>query len=149
VNVDAVRRIAQSQGVMDLIEFLPAIPYREALTEMMRADALLVLQAANCNDQIPAKIYEYLRSGRPMLCLTDPTGDTAGVMRAAGLADITRLDSADEIAAALPRFLDGVRTGQATLPAADYVREASRAGRAQALAALCERAATSGRNAGQ
>ena len=38
-----------------------------------RADALLVLQASNCNEQIPAKLYEYLRTGRPILC-TDRSG---------------------------------------------------------------------------
>jgi len=38
----------------------------------MAADALLVMQASNCNAQIPAKIYEYLRAGKPILALTDP-----------------------------------------------------------------------------
>lgn len=145
VHVDAIRQISGANGVDDLIEVLPAIPYREALAEMMRAEALLVLQAANCNDQIPAKIYEYLRSGRPLLCLSDPAGDTAGVMRAAGLPDIARLDSIDDICATLPRFIDRVRTGQAHSPDAAYVRQASRLGRAAALADLCEHAATTKR----
>lgn len=140
VHVDAIERLAKANGITNLIEILPAMPYRDALGEMMRADALLVLQAANCNDQIPAKIYEYLRSGRPMLCLTDPVGDTAGVMRDAGLPDVARLDSTDDIAQALPRFLDSVRTGQARLPLPTYVQQASRRGRAEALAELCERA---------
>jgi hypothetical protein len=36
-----------------------------ARPEMVRADALLVLQAANCSEQIPTKLYEYLRARRP------------------------------------------------------------------------------------
>lgn len=138
VHVHDLDRLARQFGVMDLIEVLPAVPYREALAEMMRADALLVLQAANCNDQIPAKIYEYLRSGRPMLCLTDPAGDTAAVMRGAGLPDILQLDSTDQIAEGLPRFLDAVRMGQAARPRHEAVQQASRRGRAQALAALLD-----------
>lgn len=35
--------------------------------QTMSADALLVLQASNCNAQIPAKAYEYTRTGRLIL----------------------------------------------------------------------------------
>lgn len=141
VHVETAQRLAQLHGAADLIEILPAVSYREALAEMMRAEALLVLQAGNCNDQIPAKIYEYLRSGRPMLCLTDPAGDTAGVVRAAGLTDLARLDSADDITLALRRFLAAVRAGQAGTADPGYVRRASRRGRTEALAALLDRTA--------
>ena len=78
---------------------------------MLRADALLVLQASNCNEQIPAKLYEYLRAGRPIVALTDPAGDTAGVVRAAGLDAIARLDSVDDTVALLRRFIASVRGG--------------------------------------
>ena len=46
--------------------------------------------AANCNDQIPAKAYEYLRvsAARLLLALTDPAGDTADVIRRAGIDTI-------------------------------------------------------------
>ena len=57
---------------------------------MLTVDGLLVLQAANCNDQIPAKTYEYLRAQQPLLALTDPAGDTADVIRRAGIDTIAR-----------------------------------------------------------
>ncbi|MEO9150139.1 MAG: glycosyltransferase, partial [Burkholderiaceae bacterium] len=99
---DLLKAVAQSHGATDFLELCPAIGYRDALAEMLSVDALLVLQAANCNEQIPAKIYEYLRAARPILAFTDPAGDTAGVLRDAGLHAIARLDSTDEIAEALP-----------------------------------------------
>jgi glycosyltransferase involved in cell wall biosynthesis len=137
---DLLRALAQRFGIEPFVELMPPIPYREALQEMLRADALLVLQAANCNEQIPAKLYEYVRTGRPIVALTDPAGDTAGVVRAAGLDAIARLDSAADIAALLARFIASVRAGTARLPAADYVAAASRRGRARELAALLDRA---------
>src|SRR6185312_6430803 len=48
VHDNLLRTLAAKQGVSDNIEIVPALPYRQALGEMMRADALLVLQAANC-----------------------------------------------------------------------------------------------------
>jgi glycosyltransferase involved in cell wall biosynthesis len=134
-----LRTLAAEHGTADLIEILPPIAYRDALEEMLRADGLLLLQAANCNEQIPAKLYEYLRAGRPVLGLTDPAGDTAGALRAAGLTDIASLDSADAIRTALARFVERVRAGTAVLPSAEHVARASRRARTRELASLLDR----------
>jgi hypothetical protein len=140
VNDELLRELAQVHGAKGFIELCAAIPYGQALAEMMAVDALLVMQASNCNAQIPAKVYEYLRAGKPILGLTDPQGDTAGVFRQAGLKDIARLDSVDEIAAILPALLKAWRTGSVTLPHPLAVQQASRHGRSQVLAALLEQA---------
>jgi glycosyltransferase involved in cell wall biosynthesis len=126
----------RARGLEDLVELAPPIPYRAALQEMARADALLVMQASDCNEQIPAKVYEYLRCGRPVLGLTDPIGDTADLLRRSGLNDIARIDDVDAIAAAVEAFLQSLAAGNATLPRPDAVRDASRGGRTRDLAAL-------------
>jgi glycosyltransferase involved in cell wall biosynthesis len=138
---DMLKAIAEEQRVGAFIEILPPAPYRAALEEMMRADALIVLQAANCNEQIPAKLYEYLRAGRPVIALTDPQGDTAGVMRGAGLDSIARLDSTAEIADLLLRFVDHAALERAPNPCTRYVAAASRASRTEELARLLEQSA--------
>jgi glycosyltransferase involved in cell wall biosynthesis len=122
-----------------VVELAPPIAYRSALQEMLRADGLLVLQAANCNEQIPAKVYEYLRCGRPILALTDPAGDTAGLLRQAGIGSIARLDSAEEIASELARFLQRARRGEAATPAIPRVLAASRFERTRELAGFLDR----------
>ena len=136
VHDDLLQSLAKTHGAQDFIELCPAVPYRAALAEMLAVDALLVMQASNCNAQIPAKIYVYLRAGKPILGLTDPDGDTAGVLRGAGLNDIAQLDSVDEIAAVLPQFVKNWRAGMALLASPHAVQRASRSGRAQNLAEL-------------
>lgn len=133
-NDQLLHRLAAEHAVEPLVDICPPIDYREALREMLRADALLVMQGANCNDQIPAKIYEYQRAGRPILCLTDPAGDTAAVMRGAGGNAIARLDRADEIVAMLPDFVRAVRAHAVATPDAEAVRSASRRSRTEVLA---------------
>jgi glycosyltransferase involved in cell wall biosynthesis len=125
--------------VAEVVELAPPIPYRQALEEMMRADGLLVLQASNCNDQIPAKVYEYLRCQRPIIALTDPAGDTSWLLRKSGIHNIARLDSAADIALALRRFMDQVKRGEVTLPSDALVAGASRLHRARELAGLLDR----------
>ena len=138
-NETFLSRLIARYRVDGIVELAPPLGYREALLEMMRADGLLVLQAANCNDQIPAKIYEYVRCGRPMIALTDPAGDTARVLRLAGLTDMAPLDAPAAIASTLRTFLDRVARGNAALPARAFVEGASRANRARELAQLLDR----------
>ncbi|MYM67255.1 glycosyltransferase [Pseudoduganella sp. FT55W] len=126
-------------GLEDIIELAPPLPYRESLAEMLDADALLLLQAANCNHQIPAKLYEYLRARRPLLALTHPDGDTAAALRRAGIDTIARLDSANDIGAALAHFLQLCRAQRAPIAAPVVVARHSRADRTRELAALLDR----------
>jgi glycosyltransferase involved in cell wall biosynthesis len=134
-----LRTLAERYQVQPYVEIVPPVGYREALAEMLRADVLLVMQAANCNDQIPAKAYEYLRSGRPVIGLTDPAGDTAGVLRRSGITAQAPLDDAAAIAALIGRLLDGSLQG--LLPEACAVAAASRLSRTEQLAGELDRLA--------
>lgn len=128
--------LAERYGVREFVEVAPRMPYRDALAELVAADGLLVLQAANCNEQVPAKLYEYLRARRPILGLADPAGDTAGVMRRAGIRHIAALEDASAIARELEDFVRDVRAGTVQLPDAAIVRDASRRERTAQLARL-------------
>ena len=99
-----------------MVELAPALPYNQALAEMLQSDALMILQASNCNYQIPAKLYEYLKANRPILALTDPLGDTAKVLQRAGIDSIAALDSVDQISSLLVDFVRSLRLQNATLP---------------------------------
>lgn len=134
---DLLRALARKYDVGDLIEVAPPLPYREALEEMRRADGLLVLQAAICNEQIPAKVYEYLRAQRPLLGLTDPQGDTADLLRRCGVRYIAALEDAAAIEDILPRFMADLA---GALPEPAAVAACSRESRTRELAAVLERA---------
>jgi hypothetical protein len=90
VHDDLLRRLAEASGSADVVEILPAMPYGEALNEMLRADGLLLMQGANCNEQIPAKLYEYFRARRPILGLADPAATAAGRCSARGWLTLPR-----------------------------------------------------------
>jgi len=126
------------RGIAGMVRLEPSLPYREALAEMLAADALLIMQARSCNHQIPAKLYEYFRARRPILALTDAGGDTAGVLRAAGVEDIAEMTDASAIARALERLVDAIRAGSATGASEAAVTGARRSARTRELAALFE-----------
>lgn len=136
VHEDLLRSLAATEAINDLVEILPPLPYRNAIAEMLTADALLVLQADNCNEQIPAKLYEYLRAAKPILGLATPAGDTGRKLLDLGYPDVVPLESAELIEAVVPRFLESLRSGQAFRPSADTIAGYSRRGLTARLAAL-------------
>jgi hypothetical protein len=135
-----LNQLIRQHGIEQLAHTAPPLPYREALLEMQRADALVVMQAKNCNDQIPAKVYEYLRAARPILALADPAGDTAALMRHALGEAAPILDPADEAAltTGLPRFLAALQQHTLPTPEASVVLQASRMARTRQLAELLD-----------
>lgn len=133
-----IAALAREHGVSDLVELAPAIPYREALREMLLADALLVLQSEGCNDQIPAKLYEYFRARRPVIGLTDPAGETARAMRAAGLEAIFPLGDVQAIERGLAAFLSDLAAGRARAARDDAVGACARQARAAKMVDFLE-----------
>ena len=125
-------------GIGDLVTLAPLLPHAEALREMQVADGLLLLQAANCNGQIPAKLYEYLRCRRPVLALTDLAGDSAAKLRLCGIDTIGQLASSGDCARALLRFLELARQGRAPLASPAAIALQSRQARSNALADLLD-----------
>jgi hypothetical protein len=132
-NEPMLRELAQQQSVDDIVSVLPHIPYSDALAEMMSVDGLLLMQAANCNAQIPAKAYEYLRAGRPILALTDAAGDTADLMRRAGVTSVAPLNSSSALETALPRFVASLRNGSACAANTEFIPMCSRRARTRML----------------
>ena len=96
-------------SVADIIKLEPQIPYKDALQEMFNADGLLLLQGDGCNQQIPAKAYEYLRAQRPVLALTDEAGDTALLLKENQVADIAPLDDVAAISDAIKNFIQRIQ----------------------------------------
>ncbi len=133
---DYLAPMIEAAGIASLVTLAPRVSYREALSEMVSAGGLLILQAANCNHQVPAKLYEYLRARRPVLALTDPTGDTAATLRKAGIDSIAPLDDKEAIMAALLAFITLAREGRAPLASPACIEANSRQARSAALAAL-------------
>jgi glycosyltransferase involved in cell wall biosynthesis len=135
---DMYQRLLVDAGIDDIVQLAPSISYREALREMLHADGLLLFQAAMCNHQIPAKLYEYLRAGRPILGLTDPAGNTAAAMRAAEADRIVNIADESDIETGLRAFLAGVRAGTIKGASPDIASRNSRRARTVELARLLD-----------
>ena len=131
-------RLIDQYRIGDIVSLAPPISYREALSEMLAADGLLILQASNCNNQIPAKLYEYLRARRPILALTDPAGNTAATLISVGVDTIAPLDSRNDIMRELLRFLALIKANEAPIASVENALAGSRRSRTKELSNLLD-----------
>lgn len=105
---DAYRPVIRRLQLEDVVRLAPAVPYHEALREILDADGLLLFQGETSNPAIPAKAYEYLRARRPIFAVLHDTGETAGLLRDLGVGTIVRFGRAEDIAVGLHAFLKGI-----------------------------------------
>ena len=134
------RAMLDSLRLNELVELAPPLPYTQALREMQQASALLLFQARVCNEQIPAKAYEYLYAGRPILGLTDPQGDTGRLLQRFAVPGIAALEEEERITAMLEQTLPLIRAGNYPVATRESVMSLSRRAGAQQLGALLDAA---------
>ncbi len=79
-------RLAAQFGITDFVETVPPVSYAESLRIQRNADVLLLLQWNNPREQgnVPAKVFEYLASMRPILGIGYEQGVPAGLIRERG-----------------------------------------------------------------
>jgi len=132
------RRMLDEAGLAGLVELAPSLDHRAALAEMVAADGLLLLQASNCDHQIPAKVYEYLRAGRPIVALTTRTGDTGATLLDHGIEPVAPLDDLEGIRSGMATALERIRAGTAPVPDPLAVARCSRKAQTEQLARLLD-----------
>jgi glycosyltransferase involved in cell wall biosynthesis len=134
-----LRAIVERFGLGKIVDLAPPLPRNEALRELGTASALLLFQGRDCNRQIPAKAYEYLASGKPIIGLMDPAGDThALVAMEWGVPYHADMSDAEAIARMLRQFLSDLESGRAYVPPAALQERNSRRYHAATLAKLLD-----------
>ncbi|MEM7543642.1 MAG: glycosyltransferase [Pseudomonadota bacterium] len=128
--------IVAKLGVEDVVEISPGVGLLEALSEMLSADALVLIQGSRFNRQVPAKLYDYARAGRPLLCLVDSQGATAKALGKLGLKDMMSPDDVGGIRDRLEMMIKDGNTRQRLTVAPSLVAAHSREARARRFAEL-------------
>ncbi|GEM_PF-1986056 len=114
---------AAARGVSEFCDVQPPQPHHVALSAMLGAAANILVVAPEHRLQVPAKVFEQMATGRPILCLAEATADARRILDANPRAFAAESDDAASVDAAV---LDVVATtsdsslsdGAAAIPAA-------------------------------
>lgn len=130
------RQLIHQQNIDDIVFLDSPVSYEQALREMIDVDGLLLFQGYTSNPAIPAKAYEYLRAGKPILALVDDQGETAHLLRKVGAGLIAPMQDIDQIEKALRDFMLQIRQNQAPIAKPEVIACYSREFRTKELADL-------------
>lgn len=95
----SVRKLAEECGLSGCVNIIGPLGRASSLRRLVQSDLLLIL-AEGWTLQVPAKTYEYLRAGRPILALTSE-GALADLLRKTGGAWVVDPGNEDGIVDAL------------------------------------------------
>jgi glycosyltransferase involved in cell wall biosynthesis len=102
--------VAAQLGLERVVEFVSHVPRRDSLQQMLDSSALLIVQPIT-TVSIPAKLYEYMASGRPILALAEPGGETARLVEEAKAGVVVAADDDHAIMEGLTAVMHLARSG--------------------------------------
>lgn len=94
-------KLVNDTGLKDIFVFKGYLPHRDTLKNNLRSDVLLIVIGDTDANQswIPGKLFDYLRSNRPILALAPKTGDAADILAGTGRGITFRFNDINEIKA--------------------------------------------------
>jgi glycosyltransferase involved in cell wall biosynthesis len=131
----AVRERMHAHGVAELVDEVGAVPYARALERLASASAVLLLTHLDVSS-VPVKFYDYLGVRRPILALTEPSFEVAGMVRESG-GTVLHARDVEGIRAWLAERV----SGEPLPPAAEGAHARTRQQAARDLAAVLDEAA--------
>jgi glycosyltransferase involved in cell wall biosynthesis len=128
-----------ANGLGTIVETPGQVPYNQVVQEMMHADILLLLYRPGRRVGVPAKLYEYLGTGRPILALAENDGDIAWVLRKSNAVHrIARPNDQGSIQVALEELLQEAKKTKGAAPGRGCLRF-TREHMAQQMAEILDR----------
>ena len=76
--IESIKR----HNIEKFVEIIPYIPHNQVVEEQQKSDVLLLFvnNTPNAKGILTGKIFEYMASGRPILCIGPEDGDSARVL---------------------------------------------------------------------
>lgn len=125
---------AREKGLGHLLELPGYVPHDESVNLLLSSSALvlIIMYGESETGILPGKIYEYLASRKPVLCIGPPEGDAARMLRDAGAGATFDRSDAAPIADYLETLYDQHLAGTLPLTPAENVLAYSRREQARA-----------------
>jgi len=129
--------LADRLGIADVLVAAPVVPYAEGIAQLAAADLQVLLGYGEHTLFVPAKLYDYMLAGAPILCVS-PESELSAMVRATGRGVAAERHEADTIERAILAALDRLAVHPSPTPAADAAAAYSSPETARQLAALLD-----------
>ena len=118
------QNLIRSKTDSSTTEFIPYVNHQDAIRYMMESSLLLLVIPEHYSNKsiITGKLFEYLASSRPVLCIGPPDGDAADILRITGHGKNAEFNDSENICSIIEGYL---RVGPTSdmQPPAEFSRE--------------------------
>ncbi len=136
----SVAQNLKNAGLMDNTELIPHIPHDEVQQAQQSSQVLLLLinNTPNAKGILTGKLFEYLSSGRPILCIGPEDGDAAEILKETHAGTTVGFDDKDGIKASLLSYYNRFKSHELSTSKTDCIQQYSRRSLSQKYASLLE-----------
>lgn len=109
------RNLIESKNGILQTEFIPYVNHKDAIKHMMESSVLLLIIPDHHSNKsiITGKLFEYLASGKPILCIGPPDGDAANIIETTGNGKCAGYYDTERIYGIIDRFYnEGTNSGR-------------------------------------
>ncbi|MCJ7552721.1 MAG: glycosyltransferase [Ignavibacteriaceae bacterium] len=85
-----IRKSIEQNGLTDITEYIGFLPYKEMLRELLNTDYLLV--CATEKRHVPGKLFEYLRTGKPIIAFGQDNEEVENILKEANAGMLFKYD---------------------------------------------------------
>jgi glycosyltransferase involved in cell wall biosynthesis len=127
-------------GLMGNTEITPYIPHDEIQQIQQSSQVLLLLinNTPNAKGILTGKLFEYLASGRPILCIGPEDGDAARILKETHAGTTIGFDDKDRIKATLLSYYNRYKSHELASSTTDCHKQYSRKNLTQKYASLLD-----------
>jgi glycosyltransferase involved in cell wall biosynthesis len=117
LHSEAFRGWLASRAIAGSVSVEPRLNHRACIAESLSADVLILLQCSSLvRQQLPAKAFEYLRAGRPVLTIAPADSATAEFFNSADVGWVLDADDAGGLQRAVREIVSRFRGGSLQVP---------------------------------
>ncbi|MBQ3737409.1 MAG: glycosyltransferase [Bacteroidales bacterium] len=124
----SVTESLEAAGLKGSTEIIPYIPHDEILQMQQSSQVLLLLinNTPNAKGILTGKLFEYLASGRPILCIGPEDGDAARVIKEAKAGTTVGFDDKEKMKAAFKDWFEKYNRQELKATTSESIRQFSR-----------------------
>lgn len=115
----------KSHGFEENLTFISYVEHDEAIRRMQSSQILLLLINQvdfNAMGRIAGKVFEYLASNRPILCLGPKEGDSAKIIHETGSGEVAGYEESERVRTIIENWYLEYKKGTLSVNSSDYER---------------------------
>lgn len=113
---------AKENGLEENLILIDNLPHAEVVLQEMKAQVLLLPlnDTPNIDGVVPGKLYEYIGSKRPILCIGKPTGDSARIIQETNAGKVADFKDKETLKAIIIDYYQEYKEGNLKAQSTNY-----------------------------